>query len=92
MTFLHCDVETEGTRQDWLDYLHVNSFEGWTPVYNARADDLIKLKNGEQSVLQPYNVWYYPSFFLLDQDKNLMAKKLSYPQIEDFINTVLQEK
>ena len=46
------------------------------------------MEKGQKPVQQLYNVWYFPSFYLLDSEKRFMAKKLTYPQIAELIKNV----
>jgi hypothetical protein len=84
-------VESEGTRETWLAYIKEHHLEEWTNVYNSMAEEREKAEKGEKQPLQSYNVWYYPSFYLLDREKRFMAKKLSYPQIAELINSIFSK-
>ena len=85
-------IESEGTREDWLNYIKQHHLEEWTHVYNSIADDREQAEKGKPLPLQLYNIWYFPSFFLLDEEKHFMAKKLSYPQIAELIYSILSKK
>jgi thiol-disulfide isomerase/thioredoxin len=85
-------VESDGNRDNWLSYIKAYHLEEWTNVYYSMNEEKEKVESGAKPALQPYNIWYYPSFYLLDQDKRFMAKKLSYPQIAELINSILNKK
>jgi thiol-disulfide isomerase/thioredoxin len=85
-------VETDGTRAMWSTYIKEHHLEEWTHVYDSADDERALMSQGLKPVLQQYNVWYYPSFFLLDNDKHYMAKKLSYPKIAELVNSLFNNK
>ena len=82
-------VESDGNRDNWLSYIQTYHLEDWNNVYNSVADEKEQMDKGQKSVQQLYNVWYFPSFYLLDSEKHFMAKKLKYPQIAELIQSVL---
>ncbi|MBE7170786.1 MAG: DUF5106 domain-containing protein [Williamsia sp.] len=85
-------VESDGNRPMWKEYIKAHHLEEWTHVYYSMADEREQAEKTGQRMLQPYNVWYYPSFYLLDQDKRFMAKKLSYQPMADLINSIINKK
>ena len=85
-------TESSGTREDWLNCITTKHLQGWTNVYNSLATEKELAESGKNLPLKDYNVWYFPAFFLLDKDKQLMAKKLSYPQMVDFFETILKKE
>jgi len=80
--------ETEGTRNDWLKFIHEHHLQDWINVYYSKADDKARIDAGIPGYSQLYDVLSFPTLYLLDKDKHIIAKKLSYDQI----NEVLQQK
>ena len=80
--------ETDGTRNDWLTFIRDHHLQEWSNVYYSKADEKARVDNGVPSYSQLYDVLSFPTLYLLDKDKRIVAKKLTYEQIND----VLQEK
>ena len=80
--------ETDGTKKDWLDFIHDHHLVDWVNVYYSKADDKARIDAGIPGYSQLYDVLSFPTLYLLDKDKRIIAKKLSYDQI----NEVLQQK
>lgn len=83
--------ETEGTRGDWLQVINSKLGAQWTNVYISREREAEYAMAGESSILQKYDVWYYPAFFLLDHEKRFMAKKLSFSQLLELISSIVDK-
>ena len=80
--------ETDGNKNDWLGFIHEHHLEDWANVYYSRADEKARVDSGIPGYSQLYDVLSFPTLYLLDKDKRIIAKKLSFEQIND----VLQEK
>ena len=83
--------ESAGKREDWTNYIAAHHVEAWNHVYNSVADEQHRAETGKVSYLQLFDVWYSPSFYLLDKEKRFMAKKLTYPQMVELLNTILKK-
>lgn len=79
-------LESEGNQNDWQHYIKENKLGDWTHVYYAKETAGSKTADA----LQPYNIWYFPSFYLLDKEHRLVAEKMKYPAIADFINSLFK--
>jgi hypothetical protein len=80
--------ETDGNKNDWLDFIRQHQLQEWSNVYYSKADDKSRVDAGIPGYSQLYDVQTFPTLYLLDKDKRIIAKKLSYEQIDQ----VLQEK
>ncbi|MFN4082718.1 MAG: thioredoxin-like domain-containing protein [Bacteroidia bacterium] len=60
---------------EWLKYLRENKFK-WLNVYDP---------NNETNFRRYYDVYSTPVVYLLNKDKEIIAKRLSVEQIKDFI-------
>lgn len=77
--------ETDGTKKDWLDFINGQQLKGWTHVYYSKAEDNARISANIPGYSQLYDVRTYPTLYLLDKDKKIIAKKLTYAQIDDII-------
>ncbi len=77
--------ETEGTKADWLKFVKDNKITGWTHVYYSKEADKSRTDNGIPGYSQLYDVQSFPTLYLLDKDKRIIAKKLTYQQLDEII-------
>jgi hypothetical protein len=77
--------ESEGKIGDWTNYIEKHHLQDWTNVYNTQEENRNRVMKGLKAYPEIYDVWYYPSFFVLDKNKRFMAKKLTFEQMVDFL-------
>lgn len=83
-------VMVDGGKEAWLKYIRENNLKDWIHVYEtAEQKDSVNAA-GKPSYKQLYDVYQTPVLYLLDKDKRIIAKKLTYLQIEDVINLRLK--
>lgn len=83
--------ETEGTRKDWTDFMQKKGLAGWTNVYYSKAAEKARLDNNIPSYSQVFDVQSFPTIYLLDADKNIMAKKINEKQADELIEMKIKE-
>jgi hypothetical protein len=79
-------VMTDGGKQNWLNYIRENKLGGWIHVYQTEETKDKIYKAGQPGYRQLYDVYQTPMIYLLDKDKNIVAKKLTYLQVDDFMD------
>ena len=77
--------ETDGTKKDWLDFINTHYLQQWTHVYYSKADDKARIEASIPGYSQLYDIQTFPTLYLLDKDKRIVAKKLSYLQINEVL-------
>lgn len=78
-------VLTENNHQAWLKYIDEHQLNDWVNVYQS-ADMIADEKAGKViSYRQLYDVTMTPTLFLLDKDKRIIGKKLSWQQIDQLL-------
>lgn len=75
--------ETDGTKKDWLDFISQHHLQDWTNVYYSKADDKLRTDNNIPGYSQLYDINSFPTLYFLDKDKKIIAKKLSFEQIDE---------
>lgn len=75
--------ETDGTKKDWTSFINEQRLQDWTHVYYSKADDKARTDAGIPGYSQLYDVLTFPTLYLLDKDKRIIAKKLTYQQIDE---------
>ena len=83
--------ETEGKKSDWMDFIHKHKLSGWTHVYYSKADDEARVNSGIPSYSQLYDVQSFPTLFLLDKDKKIIAKKVTLEQVEEILTHLVKK-
>ncbi len=78
-------VMTDGGKDNWLKYIREHKLEGWKHIYQTEETKDALYKANKIGYRQAYDVYQTPMIYLLDKDKNIIAKKLTYLQVDDFI-------
>ena len=80
--------ETDGTRADWLHFISQHHLEDWTHVYYSKAEENERIAKSTPGYSQLYDIQSFPTLYLLDSEKRIIAKKISFDQM----NEVLMQK
>ncbi len=78
--------ETDGSKKDWFDILHKHQLNGWTNVYYSKEEEKRRVDAGIPGYAQLYDAQIVPAVYLLDKDKRIIAKKLTWQQTDDILN------
>jgi hypothetical protein len=84
--------ETDGTKEDWLNFIRKNNLKDWTHVYYSKADDQARVNSGVPGYSQLYDVQSFPTLYLLDKDKHIIAKKVSFDQVDEILQHRLKNQ
>ncbi len=82
--------ETDGTKNDWLNFIRDHGIGEWTNVYYSKAEEKTRIDAGIPGYSQLYDVQTFPTLYLLDKDKRIVAKKLTWQQIDDVLQVKLK--
>lgn len=85
-------VMIESNKETWIKYIQDNHLQDWINVYYTDA-----LRNKESiskkpSYRQLYDAFFTPTLILLDENKRIIAKNLTYLQLDDFMNFRMRNK
>ncbi|MFM7671403.1 MAG: thioredoxin-like domain-containing protein [Bacteroidota bacterium] len=78
--------ETEGNQSLWTDFIQQNQLVGWTHVYYSKEAEKKRIDNGIPSYSQLFDVQTFPTLYLLDRDKKIIAKKLTFQQMDEILD------
>lgn len=92
LKFFGLAKETEGKKTDWINFIRDYKLNDWTHVYYSKADDQTRVNAGIPSYSQLYDVQTFPTLYLLDKDKRIIAKKLALEQIGDILEYRFKQK
>ncbi|OSZ81090.1 hypothetical protein CAP36_07590 [Chitinophagaceae bacterium IBVUCB2] len=77
--------ETDAPKKDWMSFVNEYHLQEWAHVYYSKADDKARITAGIPGYSQLYDIQSFPTLYLLDKDKRIIAKKLSYQQIDEVL-------
>ncbi|MDB5207290.1 MAG: hypothetical protein JWR72_2365 [Flavisolibacter sp.] len=78
--------QTEGVKQqDWFDFLHKYGLKDWVHVYYSKEAEQARVAANTPSYSQLYDVQSFPTLYLLDKDKRIIAKKLTTQQVDEIL-------
>ena len=84
--------ETDGTKQDWLSFIKKNKLKDWVHVYDSKAEEQSRVAANIPSYGQLYDVQTFPTLYLLDKDKRIIAKKVSFEQVDEILQYKLKNQ
>jgi hypothetical protein len=79
-------VMVDGGKESWLKYIREKNLKNWIHVYETIAQKDEVTAAGKPGYRQLYDVYQTPILYLLDKDKRIIAKKLTYQQIDEVIS------
>jgi hypothetical protein len=77
---------------EWRKYLAQHDFKNWINLYEPVIEREARTKKGLASYQQLYNAYQTPTMYLLDKDKNILAKRLSLEQFDNMLKELHRKK
>jgi thiol-disulfide isomerase/thioredoxin len=84
-------IENDGTPTDWTTFVDQRRLTDWTHLYYAKTTAAARAAAHQPDYARAYEVYAYPTLYLLDADKRIMAKRIT-PHEVDRILTERQSK
>jgi hypothetical protein len=84
--------ETDGKKQDWLSFIQEHHLNDWVHVYYSKEEDKKRIDAGVPGYSQLYDVQSFPTLFLLDKDKRIIAKKVTWQQVDEILEYKLKNQ
>ena len=85
-------VMTDGGLQNWKTYITEHQFTNWIHAYQTDENRKKDNADGKPNFRQLYDIVSTPKLYLLDKDKHIIAKQLTYQQLDDLLNKKLENK
>ena len=76
----------------WRKYLAEHDLKDWVNLYETIIDHEARVKKGLPTYQQLYNSYQTPTMYLLDKDKNILAKRLSLEQFDNMLKELNRKK
>jgi len=84
-------VMVDGGQENWRSFIRSHNLGDWINVYQTAAQHDAVVASGRPDYRQLYDVYQTPEIYLLDKEKRIVAKKLSYQQLDEVINLKLKK-
>ncbi|MEO6538605.1 MAG: redoxin domain-containing protein [Ferruginibacter sp.] len=78
-------VLTENDKSAWLKYIQLHNLGDWENVYETPEMAAAAAAAQKPGFRQLFDVTLTPTLFLLDKDKRIIGKKLSWQQLNEFL-------
>jgi len=78
-------VLTESHKDEWINYIKEHNLGDWTHVYQTK--EMAEAENAAQrpGFRQLYDITQTPALYLLDKEKKIIGKKLTWSQLNDLL-------
>ena len=77
--------ETDGSKVDWTGFIKDHKLQSWTHVYYSKEADKARTDAGIPSYSQLFDVQSFPTLYLLDSEKRIIAKKITEQQVDELL-------
>ena len=84
--------ETDGTKKDWTSFIQRNSLNDWVHVYYSKEEDKARIDASIPGYSQLYDVQSFPTLYLLDKEKRIIAKKVTFEQVDEILQYKLKNQ
>ncbi|MBL7738292.1 MAG: DUF5106 domain-containing protein [Chitinophagaceae bacterium] len=84
--------ETSGDKNDWLKFINKNHLQDWTNVYYSKQEEKARVDASIPGYSQLYDVQSLPTVYLLDREKRIVAKKLTWQQTDDILQLKIKNQ
>ena len=85
-------VLTEDERPKWLQFIKEKNLGDWVHVYQTDAIKKAEASSQKPGFRQLYDVTQTPILYLLDREKRIIAKKLTWQQMDDVLQVKFKTK
>lgn len=75
----------EDLKQEWLKYIRAHNLGDWVNVYQTKEIETAISTAQRPGYRQLYDVTLTPTVYLLDKDKHIIAKKLTWQQLDELL-------
>jgi thiol-disulfide isomerase/thioredoxin len=72
-------------RTEWVNYIKNNHLSAWTHVYQTKEMEAADTKAQRPGFRQLYDVTMTPTLYLLDKEKHIIGKKLTWQQLNELM-------
>ena len=77
--------EKENLKAEWVNYIKAHNLSDWVNVYQTREMEKADYAAQKASFRQLYDITLTPTLYLLDKDKHIIGKKLTFQQLNELL-------
>lgn len=85
LQFFAVAMQVRDTKETWTGVINELHLKHWTHVYYSIAEDSARIEKGMATYTQLYNVSTFPTLYLLDKDKKIIAKNVTPEQLDEIL-------
>lgn len=83
-------VLTENEKEKWIEFIKKNNLNDWINVYQTEELKKSEADSQKPGYRQLYDVTQTPTLYLLDKEKHIIAKKLTWQQMDDLLQVKIK--
>ena len=81
---------SENEKPAWVKYIKEHNLGDWTHVYQTKEMEKAEADAQKPGFRQLYDVTQTPTLYLLDKEKRIIGKKLSWKQLDEFLQVKIK--
>ena len=78
-------ILTENKKEEWLKYIKEKNITDWVHVHQTKEMEALDSAAQKPGFRQLYDITITPTLYLLDKEKRIIGKKLTWQQLNDFL-------
>ncbi|MEO7767554.1 MAG: redoxin domain-containing protein, partial [Ferruginibacter sp.] len=82
----------EDLKTEWLKYIREHSIGDWTNVYQTKEMEAATYAAQKPGYRQLYDITLTPTLYLLDNEKRIIGKKLTWQQLDELLHVKWNSK
>ena len=82
----------EKVRGEWMNFIHQHNLTEWINVYETPAMEAANNAAQKPGYRQLYDVILTPTIYLLDKEKRIIGKKLTWLQLDELLKAKINNK
>ena len=84
--------EKQNLKTEWVNYIKTHNLTDWVHVYQTKEMEKADVTAQKAGFRQLYDVTITPTLYLLDKDKHIIGKKLTWQQMNDLLEVKWKSK
>ncbi len=72
-------------KAEWLKYIREHNLGDWTNVYQSKEQEAVVQAAQKPGYRQLYDITLTPTLYLLDSEKRIIGKKLTWQQLDELL-------
>ena len=82
----------EDLKPEWKKFIREHKLEDWTNVYQTKEMEKAVIEAQKAGYRQLYDITLTPTIYLLDNEKRIIGKKLTWQQLDELLHVKWNSK